>query len=116
MRILSGKYKGAGQAKNFTHGARISHGNFMRPGPIAAGEQDGSQAVSQRVFSAMRRWSRQYEECQDDVWPEVASNYSLDEPAKPENSPRRVLSEAILVLALAGLVAVAASFLVPALS
>jgi len=74
--------------------------------------------MSQSPFLDMQLWSRQYEECQaeDDVWPEVASNYSLDELAKPENSPRRVLSEAILILALAGLAAVAASFLVPALS
>jgi len=70
----------------------------------------------------MRRWSRLYEENQadeaDDVWPGVSSKYSLDNSAtaNPENSPRRVLSEAILILAIAGLAAVAASFLVPALS
>ena len=74
--------------------------------------------MSQGAFLDTHLWSRQYEACQaeDDVWPEVVSNYALDDLAKPENSPRRVLSEAILILALAGLAAVAVSFLVPALS
>jgi len=80
--------------------------------------------MSQRAFLDMHLWSRLYEENQaeragesDDVWPEVVSDYSLDDSTqeKLENSPRRVLSEAFLILALAGL-AVAASFLVPALS
>jgi hypothetical protein len=87
-----------------------------------AARQDGSQAMSPGAFSNsdMRRWSRLYEENQadDDVWPEVSSKYSLDDSAvpNPDNSPRRVLSEAALILALAGLAAVAASILVPALS
>ena len=81
--------------------------------------------MSQRAFLDMHLWSRQYEECQaeragesDDVWPEVVSDYSLDDSTqeKLENSPRRVLSEAALILAIAGLAAVAAGFLVPALS
>jgi hypothetical protein len=80
--------------------------------------------MSQRDFLEpdMRCRSRQNGESQadeaDDVWPEVASNYSLDDftQANPENSPRRVLSEALLILAIAGLAAVAAGFLVPALS
>jgi hypothetical protein len=106
-------------------GIPFPHGNFMRLRPIAASEQDGSQAMSQRAFLDMHLWSRLYEENQaeragesDDVWPEVVSDYSLDDSTqeKLENSPRRVLSEAFLILALAGLAAVAASFLVPALS
>jgi hypothetical protein len=86
--------------------------------------------MSQSAFSDpdLRRWSRLCEENQasqasqagesDDIWPEVVSNYSLDDStqAKSENSPRRVLSEALLILAIAGLAAVAAGFLVPALS
>jgi hypothetical protein len=91
--------------------------------PLPA-RQNRSRAMSQRDFSDpdARCWTRQSGESQpeevDDVWPEVSSNYSLDDSiiANPENSPRRVLSEVILILAIAGLAAVAAGFLVPALS
>jgi hypothetical protein len=91
--------------------------------PLPA-RQDWSRAMSQRAFldPDARCWARQSGESQadeaDDVWPEVSSKYSLDDStiANPENSPRRVLSEAILILAIAGLAAVAASFLVPAVS
>jgi hypothetical protein len=85
--------------------------------------QDGNRAMSHKVFlnPNMRRWSRLYEENQadeaGDIWPEVSSKYSPDDLlANPENSQRRVLSEAFLILALAGLVAIAANLLIPALS
>ena len=69
-----------------------------------------------------RCWARQCGESQgddaDDVWPEVSSRYSLEDPApaNPENSQRRVLFEVGLVLAIAGIMAIAATFLAFALS
>jgi hypothetical protein len=80
--------------------------------------------MSQIVFSDpdTRCWARQCGESQDedfdDIWPEVSSRYALENPApvNPENAPRRVLLEAALVLAIAGLLAVAAAFFVPLLS
>jgi hypothetical protein len=69
-----------------------------------------------------RCWARQRGEGEgeeyDSVWPEVSTGYSLENPApvKPENSQRWVLFEIALVLAIAGIMAIAASFLVPVLS
>ena len=79
--------------------------------------------MSHRIFlsSYTRRWSRLYEENQadefGDVWPEVSCKYSRDDLlASSENTQRRVLSEAFLILALAGLAVVAANLLIPAMS
>ena len=54
----------------------------------------------------------------DDFWPEVSGRYSLDHPVmiNSENSQVRVLFEALLILAVAGLMAVAASICIPTLS
>jgi hypothetical protein len=70
-----------------------------------------------RLHAAPQRAPGQADEA-DDVWPEVASNFSPDDStqANPENSPRGVLSEAALILAIAGLAAVAAGLLAPPLS
>ncbi|HWY60578.1 MAG TPA: hypothetical protein VNW15_01625 [Rhizomicrobium sp.] len=80
--------------------------------------------MSQIVFldADTRCWARRIEESQTssadkeaDVWPEVSSDYALENPApvNPENAPRRVLFEVALVLAMAGLLAVAAAFMAP---
>jgi hypothetical protein len=67
-----------------------------------------------------RCWARQCGESQgeeyDSVWPEVSTKYSLENPApvNPENSLRRVLFEITLVLAIAGILALAVGFLIPA--
>jgi hypothetical protein len=69
-----------------------------------------------------RCWIRECGESQgddaDDVWPEVSSRYSLENqaPVNSENSQRRVLFEVGLVLAIAGIMAIAAAFLASALS
>jgi hypothetical protein len=51
----------------------------------------------------------------DDVWPEVSSHYSGEEMARAarENSPGRVFFEVLLLLAVAGLMVVAAASWAP---
>jgi hypothetical protein len=73
----------------------------------------------ERLYAAgARQYAQSRADEIDDVWPEVSSSYSLDDSthASSENSPRRVLSEAALILAIAGLAAIAAGLLVHALS
>jgi hypothetical protein len=77
--------------------------------------------MSQLVFidRQTRCWARQGGESRadqaDDVWPEVSSRYALDNtaPVNPQNTPRRVLFEVGLVLAIAAIMAVAAAFMFP---
>jgi hypothetical protein len=108
--------------ENFMQSTSLSYGNFMR-GRSIAGDEKRRQAMSQIVHldPDTRCWARQCGASQgeeyDSVWPEVSTGYSRENPApvNPENSQRRVLFEVGLVLAIAGIMAIAAGFLVPLL-
>ncbi len=54
----------------------------------------------------------------DGFWPEVSSCYSQEDPVQliRENSPGRVFLEVLLVLSVAGLMALAAAIWIPIMS
>jgi hypothetical protein len=67
-----------------------------------------------RFYKTHRKPARQSHDAADAFWPEVTCQTVPDDvPVDPANMPGRVLFEILLVLATAGAVVAAVTFLVP---
>jgi len=97
----------------------------MRLCPIATGHEDRGQHVMRRRHGLVLIYDESREDgCRSklqsagDFWPEVLPHNSPErfEKVRPENALGRVFLESLLVLGVAGLIAVAAVFWAPILS